>query len=135
MENDLERFSIALDEAKASNDHGAYVDAQPVESLKEKGATTILSEDGLSGAAVGTNGSEKGNIFGVFKSKQSKARKASAQLMIQAVANGGNKLGCFDGGLRRMYSSVGFIPVARVAFNEEYAPDGWNYERNRQRHV
>lgn len=128
--NDMQRFSYALDEAKASNDHGAYVDSQSVEDLQEKGAKLIMSEDGLSGAAVGTKGNEKGNIFGVFKSKQSKAKKASAQLMIQAVANGGTKLDCFDGGLRRMYSSVGFVPVARVAFNEEYAPPGWNFERD-----
>ena len=130
MESDLERFSNALEEAKSSNDHGAYVDGQSVDSLKEKGAKIIMSEDGLSGAAVGTAGKEKGNIFGVFKSKQSNAKKASAQLMIQAVANGGNKLDCFDGNLRNIYSSVGFVPVARVAFNEEYAPDGWNYERD-----
>ena len=127
---DQQRFSDALNAAKASNDHGAYVDAQSVEQLTEKGAKLIVSEDGLAGAAVATMGKEKGNIFAVFKDAKSTARGASAELLIQAIAEGGNKLDCYAGKLAAMYAKIGMEPVARVAFNEEFMPDGWNAARD-----
>jgi hypothetical protein len=127
---DQQRFSDALNVAKASNDHGAYVDAQSVEQLTEKGAKLIVSEDGLAGAAVATMGKEKGNIFAVFKDAKSTARGASAELLIQAIAEGGNKLDCYAGKLAAMYAKIGMEPVARVAFNEEFMPDGWNAARD-----
>ena len=127
---DQQRFSDALNAAKASNDHGAYVDSQSVEQLTEKGAKLIVSEDGLAGAAVATTGKEKGNIFAVFKDAKSTARGASAELLIQAIAEGGNKLDCYAGKLAAMYAKIGMEPVARVAFNEEFMPDGWNTARD-----
>ncbi len=129
-ETDQQRFSDALEKAKASNDHGAYVDSQSVKALEEKGAKMIVSEDGLAGAAVATEGKEAGNIFGVFKDKASRARSASAELIIQAIAQGGNKLDCYNGNLSDMYAKVGMIPVARVAFNEAFMPEGWNVARD-----
>ena len=129
-ESNQQRFSDALAAAKESNSHGAYVDGQSVEALSEKGAKMIVSEDGLAGAAVGTAGKEKGNIFAVFKDKRSSAKNASAELIIQAIAQGGNKLDCYNGTLSNMYQQMGMVPVARVAFNEEFMPDGWNTERD-----
>lgn len=130
METDRQRFSDALKQAKADNAHGAYVDAQSVNDLEEKGAKMIISEDSLAGVAVGTKGKDEGNIFAVFKDKRSKAKKASVALIIQALAQGGDKLDCYDGNLRSMYQAVGMIPVARVAFNENFAPPGWNMARD-----
>ena len=130
-EGDRQRFSSALDAAKASNPHGLFVDAQSPEALAEKGAIMVLSENGLAGAAVGTVGNEKGNIFGVFKNGRSRAKKASASLIIQAIAQGGNKLDCYDGNLRNLYAKVGMVPVARVAWNDAFhEDDGWNYDRD-----
>ena len=126
---DLQRFSHALDEGKAGNPRGAYVDAQSVEALQEKGAKTFLSPDGMAGVAIGTQGEENGNIFAVFKSNSSTAKGASAELVITALANGGNKLDNFDGKLSKFYSGLGFIPVARVPFNTDYMPSGWNLEQ------
>lgn len=135
-------FSPALDAGRASNAHGLFVDPQSPEELIEKGAIMIMSNNGLAGAAVATVGDEAGNIFGVFKNSRSRARNASASLIIQAVAQGGNKLDCYDGGLRRLYAKVGFVPVARVAWNDAFHrtvdeetgevtwDDGWNYERD-----
>lgn len=134
-ETDRQRFSSALAEGRASNENGVYVDNQSVEDLERKGAIMILSEDGLAGAAIGTKGNEEGNIFGVFKHKDSTANHASTALMIQAIAEGGNKLDCYAGkkgadglvhparGLARMYAQTGFVPVARVTF-----VDGINQE-------
>lgn len=44
-----------------------------------------------------------------------------------AIENGGEKLDNFNGELSRMYADHGFIPVARCAFNREFAPSDWNY--------
>lgn len=62
-------------------------------------------------------------------------------MLANAKTNGGNKLDCFaiirknaDGsinaGLADMYAKHGFVPVCRDKFNKEFAPDGWNYEKN-----
>ncbi|MBR3018712.1 MAG: hypothetical protein IKH57_16800 [Clostridia bacterium] len=72
-ETDQQRFSSALTEGRASNANGVYVDNQSPEDLERKGAIMILGDNGKVGAAVGTVGEEKGNIFAVFKHKDSTA--------------------------------------------------------------
>ena len=128
---DYKLFSSALAQHKLDDPHGAFVDAQSPEELKEKGAITIISPDGYTGAAVGTVGKEAGNIFGVFNNK-TKNKKGGTMpfIMLHALEAGGNKLDCFDGVLSRNYTRYGFIPVARLLFNKEYAPEGWDYERD-----
>ena len=46
-----------------------------------------------------------------------------------AIANGGTKLDCYGAGLVRLYAQYGFVPVAKVKFNPEYANPGWNASR------
>ena len=47
-------------------------------------------------------------------------------LVNQAVENGAKRLDCYDinGGLPRLYSRNGFKPVARMKWDDDYAPDG-----------
>jgi len=136
-ETDYERFSSALNDAKSANEHGMFVDAQSVEDLQNKGAIVLMSPDGMAGVAI----SKDGDIVGVFKNPNSKSSQASASLIINAIAHGGNKLDCYDGKLTEMYSRVGMIPVARVAWNDSYHQtidengnvtwsDGWDYDRD-----
>ena len=111
-----------------------FVDPQSVEALEEKGAITFVGADG-SVAAIGTKDKWAGDIFGVCKGAKSTARKAGVSLIVQSIAAGGNKLDCYGSvpgkqGLPGLYSSVGMIPVARVALNEQYADPDWNYERD-----
>lgn len=127
---DYSAYSNALGNAKAANPFGAYVDAQSPEELEEKGAITLLSPDGMAGVSVGTKGSDAGNIFGVFNNPNGEVKKTMPFLMVNAIDKGGNKLDCFDGFLSRSYERFGFIPVARVPFSREHAPEGWNYERD-----
>ena len=35
---------------------------------------------------------------------------------------------CFDTVLPDMYADAGFVPVARLAWNDDYAPGGWDYQ-------
>lgn len=121
-------FSDALERAKAANPNGGMVDSQSVEHLDETRARTFMREDGLAGVAVEADG----NIVGVFKHPDFKQRKVVKDLLLTAIAQGGTHLDCYVTGgkhdLASKYTQMGFVPVAWLAFNREYAPDGWNYE-------
>ena len=69
----------------------------------------------------------QGDIEAVFKNPASQIKRASAPLMLNAIENGGRKLDCYGIDLVQNYNKFGFEPVARVAWNPEYAPDGWTY--------
>lgn len=121
--NDNASFSRALDAAKASNPHGAFVDPQPADTLNSEGTRTFMSQDGMAGAAV----KRDGDIIGVFKNSADPRPGAVNDLIITALSNGGNKLDCYGMGLGKKYTQLGFVPVARMDFNPEYATD-WKPE-------
>ena len=39
-----------------------------------------------------------------------------------------HRLDCFDTVLPNLYADAGFVPVARLAWNDDYSPDGWDYQ-------
>ena len=126
--SDQSAFSEALERAKAANPNGGMVDSQSVEHLDETKARTFMRGDGLAGVAVEADG----NIVGVFKNPALRVRRAVNDLLLTAIAQGGTHLDCYVTGgkhdLASKYTQMGFVPVAWLAFNREYAPDGWNYE-------
>lgn len=128
---DYEAFSKALDEARTANRNGAMVDPQSVEELTEHGAKTFLNEDGTAGVAV----ERDGNIVGVFKNPSNRTRKAAQDLLLNAIANGGDHLDCYvlqpevsPSNLGDIYAQLGFEPVAYLRFNREYADPSWDYD-------
>lgn len=48
--------------------------------------------------------------------------------MLTALSAEGTKLDCYDGALRGIYAKFGFIPVARVKFDWDFAPENWKAE-------
>ena len=80
-----------------------------------------LSEDGQSGIAVKSNG----DIVSVFAGDNA-PRGSGYTLMLLAIQNGGRQLDCFDTHLPDYYSLIGFKPVAKMKWNDEYIPEGWN---------
>lgn len=135
-ETDAQKFSDYLNAARENNPYKLFVDPQTPQELADKGAIMLRSKDGNILGAIGTKGIYKGDIFAVCKNPKSKAANASRNIIISAVAQGGNKLDCYNGnpqnpGLPRMFSSVGMIPVARVVFSRDFhLDDGWNYDRD-----
>lgn len=121
QEDEFSSFSESLSYAVEHNDFGPYVDKQSVDKLKDEGARVFLSRDSMAGVAVWPDG----NIGALFKDKRASYQKAVGELVITAISVGGNKLDCYNGFLCNVYASFGFIPVARVKFNAEYAPDNW----------
>lgn len=127
---DYEAFSKALDAARTANRNGAMVDPQSVEELTEHGAKTFLNEDGTAGVAV----ERDGNIVGVFKNPSNRTRKAAQDLLLNAIAEGGDHLDCYvlqpevsQSNLGDIYAQLGFEPVAYLRFNREYADPSWDY--------
>lgn len=127
---DYDAYSQALDAARTANRNGAMVDPQSVEGLTESGARTFLNGDGTAGVAVENDG----NIVGVFKHPSNQTSRSAADLLLNALANGGNHLDCYvlqpevsDSNLGRIYSQLGFEPVAYLRFNREEADPDWDY--------
>lgn len=120
-EDDLSSFSKALSDAVDYNTYGPYVDKHTPEDLRASGTNAFLSRNKMAGVAVWPDG----NIGAVFNDGRSPHRNAIGELMLTALSVGGNKLDCYNGPLRRLYAKFGFIPVARVKFNPQYAPKNW----------
>lgn len=120
-------FSAALDAARvADSQNGWAVTPKDANELTEAGTRTFLDRNGSAGFAIATDG----DIEAVFANKTAGAPKGATKSTIpQAIANGGTKLDCYGHGLVRLYGRYGFIPVARVTFNPEYANPGWTADK------
>lgn len=113
----IDTFKKAIAKAKQSlGDNGASVE------LKDDytDINLYLSEDGESGFGIKPNG----DIVSVFSSENVKGR--SAHMLEMAISQGGRQLDCFDIYLTKIYETHGFKPVAKMKWNDEYIPEGWN---------
>lgn len=118
-------FYKAITAAKEGNDHGAFVHAY--DEHEYDGMKMFLTEGGEAGFAVKDNG----DICSVFhNTKIGQKKGVLGHCMELSLQHGGNRLDCFDGFLPKQYAKWGFEPVAKVKFNREYAPEGWNFERD-----
>jgi len=93
-------------------------------------------QDVIDGTLIETEGGQAivdktGDIRGVFKYIGSKEENTGDKLVQKAIAAGGIKLDNFAlDNLMDIYQRNGFRVVARVEFNEEFAPEGWNKEEH-----
>lgn len=134
---------VASEEAQAETDTTAEgKKASYIEELnetKESDPEQYWSVDSVSpdakGQVVEVEGGkafvkEDGDIVGVFKEAGSKAKRVADNILQKAVEMGGKKLDNFDNYLTKIYKRNGFRTVGRMAFSEEYAPEGWNKEKH-----
>lgn len=119
---DAEAFDKAIKAAIKSQPIGACVDAHPIEELKEY--KLFLSKSETAGVAVKPDG----DITAVFKDYNDKRKGAVNDLIITARENGGTKMDCFGISLVNKYESCGYVPVARIPFNEKYIDDPYLLE-------
>jgi hypothetical protein len=108
-------FRQAIQDSKNNSKFGAAV--YVYDEADYANMRLFISEDGKSGFAL------KGNdIVSVFS-----GQKGSANAMLQlAVDQGGQRLDAFDTVLPELYADNGFKVVARVKWNDEYSPEGWD---------
>jgi hypothetical protein len=112
------QYNADMSEAMAGHKFGAQVEIKSPEELAQ--ARLFRTEDG-SGFAVKPDG----DIVAVFAGKD--APSGSGYSMLQAaVAAGGRKLDAFDTYLPKIYETAGFRPVARLPWNDEFAPPNWD---------
>lgn len=113
-------FRDSISALKENNPYAASVYVYDADEYADMRLFT--TDDGKAGFAL------KGDdIVSVYVRRDSAHRGCSAALMAQAVAQGGRRLDCFDTELPHVYARAGFSPVARIPWNEEYAPDGWQH--------
>ncbi|KXX58786.1 hypothetical protein AZG88_44165 [Rhodococcus sp. LB1] len=87
----------------------------------------LITDDGKAGIAL--KGDE---VVSVYAHRDCRHPRAGRALLETAVAQGGRRLDCFDTVLPDLYSRAGFVAVARLCWNDDYAPDGWDYTTFRQ---
>jgi hypothetical protein len=110
-------FADSLAASKQGNKFGAAVYVYPVEEYAQM--RLFLAEDGKAGFAL------KGDdIVSVFALPPHKG--AAAGMLELAVQEGGRRLDAFDTILPSIYAASGFRTVARIAWNDDYAPEGWD---------
>lgn len=103
--------------------YGSAVDVHPVEDYE--GCDLYLTENGRTGFAL--RGDELISVFSLPGEHGGDAAVA------QAVRQGARRLDCYSihHVLPDFYARHGFRPIARVAWDDEYAPAGWPAELGR----
>ena len=120
-------FLSALKEAKASlGPAGACVEEKSIEELtgqdeRKSQCRIFLSEDKKSGFVI-KNGDD---LVSVFSARGTNSGDAIVEC---AIAAGARRLDCFNTILPDLYARHGFVPVAKLKFNREFAPYDWDYD-------
>lgn len=118
--NSAEQFHKAISKSIKGNKHSSSVFVYPIEEYKN--SRLFLTNDGKAGVAI----TKDGDIISVFSYGEGKNRVA--QLLVNAVKDGGVSLDHYDTRLTNIYSQFGFVPVARVKFDRAEAPKTWDYD-------
>lgn len=125
---DAERFSDVAGRNKSSHKFGTSVDVYSPEDYD--GYDLILLEKDGESASISI--SPTGEVGSVTKSAGATAEMVE-DAFDAAIATGNVKwLNGFDTILPKIYSDLGFKTVARIPFNPEFKPDGWDYDTYRK---
>jgi len=116
---EAQAFADAITASKAETPYGAAVYVYPVEEYAEM--RLYMTEDGGAGFAVKSDG-DIVSVFGV------RPKGTVDWLMQAAIDQGGRKLDAFDTVLPSLYSRHGFKVVERLQWDDQYAPDNWDYD-------
>ncbi len=112
---------------------GAYLTKHTPESLQEivnGGGKLYLSDDMRVGFIV-TGEGDLQNLF-----NNGGPTGAGRAALVHAIAEGNAKtLDCFDPYLPRLYNEFGFRAYEVWEFDDQYAPDGWDYDKLGRPHV
>jgi len=93
---------------------------QHFQVILDNGGVLFLSENRDCGIAV-----NDGYICSLFKNPNCPTKNVAKELLELARANGGYFLEAYGNHLEDLYIKNDFQPVARLKFNEEFAPIGW----------
>jgi hypothetical protein len=117
---DARTYRLQMEALREGNRFAASVYAYSDDEYA--GMRLLVTDDGRSGIAL--KGDE---IVSLYAHRDSNHPGAANSMLETAVAAGGQRLDCFDTVLPAIYARSGFVPVARLKWNDDYAPDGWKY--------
>lgn len=112
-------FRKALMKAKDISKYGAFLSMESERYYNEN--INYLNDSGTAGVSI----TPDGYITGVFNIS---GNKAISELINAAINSGGNNLDCFSGYLDNLYSKFGFKITETIEFDDNYAPNDWNYK-------
>jgi hypothetical protein len=117
-------YKELIEEMKRNHPRSELVHAY---SAKEyDGMRMFVTPDGLAGVVVKPDG----DVASLFKNPRAGSfTKHGFDLMRLATQEGGRKEDVFDIDIPDFDARMGFRAVARVQWNDEFAPDGWPYEK------
>lgn len=107
---------------KETNPYHASVYVYDTEEYKNM--RLFMTKDATAGIAL----KEDGDIVSVFSVKGSQHKGVANSMIATAVSLGGKKLDCFDTVLPSIYAQEGFVETGRMQWDDQYKPDGWEYE-------
>ena len=112
-------FHDSIKKAKDDNPHGAAVYVYDLDEYKEM--RLFVSEDGGAGFAI-KGGDE---LVSVFKG-DSNAKRVAHPMVHLSIEEGARRGDAFDTVLPHIYGDHGLKTVARVSWNDEFSPEGWD---------
>ena len=92
-----------------------------IKSPQELANMRLFQTESGSGFAIKNDG----DIVAVYASPNEPPR-GSYSMLEAAVEAGGRKLDAFNTYLPKIYETVGFRPVAKLPWNDEFSPPGWD---------
>jgi hypothetical protein len=113
---DYATFNRAL----AENARPGFLTVHTPEELASN--QVYLSADGKAGFSI----SSERDLQNVFRNEGG-VKGAGRMAVHQAVQDGARTLDAYDGFLPDLYQKEGFAQVGRMAWSDEFAPEGWNY--------
>ncbi len=111
-------YNADMTSAMSGHRLGAQVE---IKSSEDLASSKLFRTESGSGFAIKPDG----DIVAVFASP-SEPKSGSYSMLQAAVQAGGKKLDAFDTYLPYIYELVGFRPVARLTWSDEFAPPKWD---------
>jgi hypothetical protein len=118
-----ETFAQNIAESKQGNKFGASVAVYPTDEYNQM--RLLVTPD--RGAGFALHGDD---IVSVYR-KPDGPKGVVSPILDLATQEGGRRLDAFDTVLPGIYGNNGFKAVARLAWNDAYAPEGWDFNTYR----
>lgn len=119
---DAAAFRKMMEGLKEGNPYAASVYIYDEDEYKQM--RLFATADGKAGFAL-KNGNE---IVSVYAYQDSDQKGSARSLIAHGIDQGGDRLDAFDTVLPKLYAKDGFRPISRVKWNDDFAPEGWDYD-------
>lgn len=126
-----EEYSKMLTDVFHAGGAGGQVSEETPESMA--GMRMFVSPDGMAGTALAADdatgeGNPPDYVTAVCKRAGCSWDHTGARMVGIAASQGGKRLDCFNTFLPGIYRKAGFCMVGRMKFDDQYAPETWDYQ-------